>query len=99
MKFFSKVNLRRIFSIGLLSITLFLSSAIANTRIAFAETANGNTAGISGETVMEESAYESAKVDRNQEQAARSRQADSEDESKGVTEKLNLDEIKDTLSK
>jgi hypothetical protein len=99
MKFFSKINLRRIFSIGLLSITLFLSSAIANITIAFAETANENTPGISGETVIEESTYESAKVDRNQEQAARSRQADTEDESETVAEKLNIGEIKDTLSK
>jgi hypothetical protein len=99
MKFFSKINFRRIFSLGLLSITLFFISAIAYPQMAFAETVNGNTPGISGETVVEESTYESAKVDRNQEQAARSRQADTEDESETVAEKLNLDEIKETLSK
>jgi uncharacterized membrane protein len=102
MKFFSisKSNLRRIFSIGLLSISLFLGSAIAfsSNNIAIAETAKGNTPGISGETVIDESTYESAKADRNQRQAARSQQADTEDESETVAEKLNIDEIKDTLS-
>ena len=101
MKFFSKINLRRIFSIGLLSITLFLGSAMAffYHDIAIAEALEDNTVGISGETVMKESAYESAKEDRNQRQAARSEQADNEDESKSVAEKLNIDEIKDTLTK
>lgn len=105
MKFLSQINLRKIFSIGLLSITLFFGSASVNlfapfyNNIAMAEVSEDETLGISGETVMTESAYESAKEDRNQRQAARSEQADREDESKSIAEKLNIDEIKDTLSK
>jgi hypothetical protein len=105
MKFLSKVNLRRIFSIGLLSITLFLGSAPVNlfapfySDVAMAEVSEDETLGIPGETVMKESAYESAKEDRNQRQAARSEQADNEDESKSIAEQLNIDEIKDTLTK
>lgn len=101
MKFLSKINLRRIFTIGLLSITLFLGSAIAsfpqNTAIA-EKVEQGNTPGISGETVIKDSEYESAKLDRNQEQAARSQQAKTEDESETIAEKLNLGEITDTLA-
>lgn len=105
MKFFSQVNLRRIFSIGLLSITLFLGSAIAfcQNDLAMAEVLKRGAVGISGETVMDETEYESAKIDRNQEQAARSEQASKENEEKleseTVAEKLNLDEITDTLTK
>ncbi|MGF1589943.1 MAG: hypothetical protein ACFCU7_11995 [Pleurocapsa sp.] len=96
MFLFSKIDLRRILATCLVLVTFLIGSAIAigPQNQAFAEVLKQDTPpGISGETVLSDVEYESAKANRNQLQAELSKQADDEDDSKSVAEKLNLDEI------
>ena len=95
MLLFSKINLRRIFAVCLVLVTLFAGSAIGigYQEQAFAEVLERDTLGISGEKALSDEEYESAKANRNQLQAELSKQTDEENDSKSVAEKLNLDEI------
>lgn len=105
MKLFSKINLRRILSIGLLSITLFLGSAFAlsTNNLAIADVAKAidkdEAVGISGDTMLDETEYESAKMSRNERQAARSQKAEdaNTEDADSIVEILNLDQITETL--
>ncbi len=96
MHIFSNINLRRICAICLISVTLFIGSAIGigHQDQAFAEVLKRNALGVSGdEKPIDEAAYESLKANRNQLQAERSKLADDEASSESAKEKLNLDEI------
>ncbi|MCC0176437.1 hypothetical protein I4641_05525 [Waterburya agarophytonicola K14] len=98
----SKTQLRRVIAIGLISITLFFSSAWGlNSDRALAEVLKQDIVGISEDNVLNDAEYESAKISRNQEQAQRSKQAEEKAERKAeqesIAEKLNLDEIEETL--
>jgi cell division protein FtsB len=91
MHIFSKINLRRIFAICLISITLFIGSAISigHQNQAYAEVIKPDTQ----EKPLRGDEYESIKANRNRLQAERSKLADDENDSEDVKEKLNLDEI------
>ena len=90
----SKIQLRQILAIGLISVALFFSSAWGiNSDRAMAEVLKRDTVGISEGDPMNDTAYESAKIERNQEQAQRSKKAEQTAENKSVSDKLNLDEI------
>ncbi len=96
MLFFSKINLRRIFAVCLVLVTLFIGSALGmgHQEQALAdEVLQQQPVGISGKNALNDAEYESAKANRNQLQAELSKQADDENNSESVAEKLNLDEI------
>jgi hypothetical protein len=96
MHIFSKINLRRICAICLISVTLFMGSVIGigHQDQAFAEVLKRNALGVSGEEQpLNDAEYESAKARRSQLQAERSKQAKEEADSESVPEKLNLGEI------
>ncbi len=99
----SKIRLRRILAIGLISITLVFGFSLGNGNSdrALAEVLKRDTVGISEDKVLNDTEYESAKISRNQEQAQRSKQAEEKAEKKAeqesIAEKLNLDEIEETL--
>ena len=93
----SKINLRRITTVFLLSITLFFSVAlIGNTPAIAAEAITRDaTKGITSD-VVSDAEYEADKASRQQKQAMRSKQAEEraelENENKTISEKLNLNE-------
>jgi uncharacterized protein YlxW (UPF0749 family) len=94
MYIFSKINLRRICAICLISLTLFITSAIniGYQNQAFAEVLKPETQ----EKPLNDAEYESAKAKRSQLQAERSKLAKKANErtrSQDVEDKLNLDEI------
>ena len=99
-----KIDFRRVLTVCLVSALLFLGSAIAfpQNDFAIAEVLKRDTVGISGDEILDEGEYESAKASRNREQAERSKKAEVKAEAKtdseSVAEKLNLDEIEDALS-
>lgn len=95
MSLLSKIHLRRLFAIGLISITLFFGSAWGiHSNNALAEVLKRDNVGISEDNVVVDDAeYESAKISRNRKQAERSKQAEKDLESESVSDKLNLDEI------
>ena len=95
----SKVDFRRLLAICLISVVLFIGSAIAigHQDTAFAEVLERNAVGIK-EKPLSDTEYESAKANRNRLQAELSEQAEAEAKvktnSESVAEKLNLNEIK-----
>ncbi len=96
----AKIDFRRLLSVCLISVVLFIGSAIAlgHQDTAFAEVLERDAVGISGNNVLNDTEYESAKANRNRLQAELSQQAEAEAEAKAdsesIAEKLNLDEIK-----
>ncbi len=100
MFIFAKIDFRHLFAVCLISVVLFIGSAIAVDRqnTAFAEVLERDTVGITGDKPLSDTEYESAKANRNRLQAELSQQAESKAEAKtnseSVAEKLNLDEIK-----
>lgn len=95
----SKVDFRRLLTVCLISLVLFIGSAIAigHQDTAFAEVLERNAVGIK-EKPLSDTEYESAKANRNRLQAELSEQAEAEAKvktnSESVAEKLNLNEIK-----
>lgn len=92
----SKIQLRRLFAIGLISITLFFSSAWGlNRDRALAEVLTRDVTNMAEDNVVDDAEYESVKMSRNQKQAERSLQAEAEEqaEKESVADKLNLDDI------
>lgn len=94
----SKIQLRRLFAIGLISISLFFSSAWGlNSDRALAEVLKRDAVGMTEDNVIDDAEYESAKMTRNQKQAERSLQAEAraekQAEKESVSDKLNLDDI------
>lgn len=94
MSFLSN-QLRRIVTIGLISLTIFFGFAwgIGHSDRVLAEVLKRDAVGITKESSLNDAEYESAKANRNQIQAARSKQAEEDVEDKSVADKLNLDEI------
>jgi hypothetical protein len=93
--FFSKTQLRRIITIGLISITVFFGSflGIGHSDRVLAEVLKRDAVGITKESSLTDAEYESAKANRNQIQAERSKQAAEDLDNKKTADKLNLDEI------
>jgi hypothetical protein len=94
--FFLSNQLRRIVIIGLISLLVFFSSALridGSDRV-LAEVLKRDAVGITKESSLSEAEYESAKANRNQIQAERSKQAEKDAAAdKSVADKLNLEEI------
>ncbi len=96
----SKVDFRRLLAACLISVVLFIGSAIAigHQDTAFAEVLERDTVGITEEKALSDTEYESAKANRNRLQAELSQQAEAEAKTKtnseSAAEKLNLGEIK-----
>ena len=103
----SKIRLRQVLAVGLVSIIVFLGSAvgIGQGDRALAEVLNRETdaAVVSKPKPLNDAAYESTKANRNRTQAEMSKQAESkaesEADSKSVAEKLNLGEISSPTNK
>ncbi len=95
MSFLSKIQFRRIVTIGLISLTVFFGSVlgIGHSDRVLAEVLRRDAVGITEESSLSDAEYESAKANRNQLQAERSKQAEKDVEDKSVADKLNLDEI------
>lgn len=95
MSFLAKVQLRRIAIIGLLFITVFFGSVlgIGHSDRVLAEVLKRDAVGMTKESSLGDTEYESAKANRNQIQAARSQQAAEDLDNKRTADKLNLDEI------
>lgn len=95
MSFLSKTQLRRIITIGLISITVFFGSflGIGHSDRVLAEVLKRDAVGITEEGSLSEAEYESAKANRNQIQAERSKQAAENLDNKKAADKLNLEEI------
>ena len=93
--FLSKIQLRRIVTIGLISITVFFgfTLGIGHSDRVLAEVLKRDAVGITGESSLSDAEYESAKANRNQIQAERSQQAAEDLDNKNAADKLNLDEI------
>ena len=75
---------------------------VDNTSIAMADSITRDMTNLSSDAPVKEEAYEEMKIGRQQKQAMRSEQAEDraeqELENETLTEKLNLDEITDTMS-
>lgn len=95
MSFLAKTQLRRIITIGLISITVFFGSVlgIGHGDRVLAEVLKRDAVGITEESSLSDAEYESAKANRNQIQAERSQQAAEDLDNKNAADKLNLDEI------
>ena len=93
--FLFSIKLRRILAIGLLSITLFFGSTVkmSNSNIALAQSPTRDSVDMTDQDTPSEAKYEAEKANRRQMQAQMSKQADTEDESANVVDKLNLKEI------
>ena len=93
---FSLINLRRILSAFLVTVTLFLGSVVINQPNAIADSITRDVTNAEMEEEISDAEYQSAKAARQQEQAMRSQRAEAmaEQEDKDtISEKLNLDEI------
>lgn len=88
-------QLRRIVTIGLISLIVFFGSAlgIGHSDRVLAEVLKRDAVGIAEESPLNDAEYQSAKANRNAIQAERSKQAEEDVEDKSIAEKLNLDEI------
>ncbi|NJR47642.1 MAG: hypothetical protein HC775_18995 [Hyellaceae cyanobacterium CSU_1_1] len=95
MSFLSKIQLRRIVTIGLISLLVFFGSALKSDHSdrVLAEVLKRDAVGITEESSLSDAEYQSAKANRNQIQAERSKQAEEDVEDKSVADKLNLEEI------
>ena len=97
MSLLSKISLRRIATVFLASITLFFSVAvIGNNSALAADSITKDVTNLNSVDAVSDREYELDKANRQQEQAMRSQQAESnakfEAENKSIGEKLNLDE-------
>ena len=93
----SKINLRRIAAVFLVSITLFFSVAvIGNNNALAADSITQDVTNLNSVDAVSDREIELDKANRQQKQAMRSQQAESnakfEAENKSISEKLNLDE-------
>ncbi len=92
LSFFS-LNLRRIVTIFLASITLCFGVAfISNTTAIAADAITRDTTNLDPTDVVSDAQYEAAKMRRQEEQAMRSKMAEPDEDNKSISEKLNLDE-------
>ena len=94
---FSQINIRRIATVFLVSITLFLSAALSTNYTAIAaEAITRDATNLNSVDVVSDAEYEQDKANRQQRQAMRSQQAEAnaelEAENETIVEKLNLDE-------
>ena len=90
---FSKLNLRRIASVFVLSAALFFSvTLVINTDAIAAEAMTRDVTNMTTDAPLKDEAYEAMKASRQQEQAVRSQMATPDQEDEGIVEKLNLDE-------
>lgn len=90
---FSKINLRRIATVFLASVTLFFGVTLLGSNSAMAAKAiTRDATNLNTVDAIDDDAYEAMKVDRQQEQARRSAMATPNKEGESITEKLNLDE-------
>ena len=92
-----KINLRRTAAVFLVSITLFFSVAIiGNNNALAADSITKDVTNLNSVDAVSDREYELDKANRQQEQAMRSQQAESnakfEAENKSISEKLNLNE-------
>ena len=93
-----QINLRRIATVFLISITLFLGLAFnIGNNLALADAITRDVTNVEEQNAISEPEYESAKMNRQQKQAMRSQQATPNQNNETVKEKLNLDEIEETL--
>ena len=93
MFLFSKINLRRIATIFLASVTLFFSTILVNNSSAIAADAiTRDATNLNSVDVVSDQEYEMDKAQRQQEQAMRSKMATPDKDDEGIVEKLNLDE-------
>ena len=97
MSSLSQVNLRRIATVFLVSITLFFSvTIIGNNNAIAAEAITRDMTNLSLDAPVGDDAYKAMKAGRQQEQARRSQKAEAQAEAKveneSIAEKLNLDE-------
>ena len=93
----SKINLRRIAAVFLVSITLFFSVAvIGNNNALAADSITQDVTNLNSVDAVSDREVELDKANRQQKQAMRSQQAESnakfEAENKSISEKLNLGE-------
>ena len=96
--------LRRLVSICLISITLFFATSfnLNLTQSASAESITRDVTNLNTVDEISDAEYESDKMNRQQKQAMRSQQAEDaaerEKASESISEKLNLDEIVETVA-
>lgn len=88
-----KLNLRRIATIFLASITLFLNIALVGNNSAIAaEAITRDMSELNATDIVDDAEYEQDKATRQQKQAMRSAMATPDEENESISEKLNLDE-------
>ena len=97
MSSLSKVNLRQIATVFLVSITLFFSvTIVGNNNAIAAEAITRDMTNLPLDAPVGDDAYQAMKAGRQQEQARRSQKAEAQAEAKveneSISEKLNLDE-------
>ena len=93
MFLFSKMNLRRIATIFLASVTLFFGTILVNNSSAIAaEAITRDATNLNTVDVVSDEEYEMDKARRQQEQAMRSKMATPNQDDESIVEKLNLDE-------
>ena len=90
-----KHDLRKIATVFLISITLFLGAAfnIGNTSPAIADSITRDVTNAEMGGSVNDAEYEVAKANRRQEQAMRSELAEQNKDNETIGEKLNLDEV------
>ncbi|HEY9768160.1 MAG TPA: hypothetical protein V6C71_06565 [Coleofasciculaceae cyanobacterium] len=92
LSFFS-LDLRRILTIFLVSITLCFGIAFSgNTSAMAAEAVTRDATNLNSVDVVSDAQYEADKLRRQEEQAMRSKMAEPDQEKESVVEKLNLKE-------
>lgn len=91
---FFKTQIRRITTVFLISIALFVGMAFefGNTSMAIADAITRDVTNAKQEAPISDAAYEAEKVGRQQKQAERSELANQYNDDKSISEKLNLDE-------
>ncbi|MBW4532994.1 MAG: hypothetical protein KME09_03575 [Pleurocapsa minor HA4230-MV1] len=95
MSFLSKTQLRKLVTISLIFLSVFFgfTLGIGHSDRVLAEVLKRDAVGITEEGSLSEAEYESAKANRNQIQAERSKQAAEDLDNKKAADKLNLEEI------
>ena len=87
-----KINLRRTITV-LASVVLFFSVTFLYTSNAIAaEAITSDVTNLNTVDVVDDAEYEADKVNRQREQAMRSKMATPDQENEGIVDKLNLDE-------
>ena len=89
----TKISIRRIASVFILSAALFFNIAlVGNTNAIAAEAITRDATNLTSDAPLKDEAYEAMKAGRQQEQARRSEMATPDEEDEGIVEKLNLNE-------